>query len=148
MKATLKYLFLFFSCVLSLNISAQKKIISVTQSAITGIVLPAGSKQDKRWLSESSAQVLLELESKKGNTGVKNPEVLYLPPVSNCGFNSDSLVTQLSGLGWEVIGIESDEKYAWLQKSGRYVIAYFLMEKKQTQLYFAEAVAVPTVGTE
>ncbi len=143
MRTSLKYSFLFLSLTLSLNTWAQKKVISITQSALTGVVLPTGSKQDKRWLSENAAKVLLELESKKANTGVKNPEVLYLPSVAACGFNSDSLVAQLSGLGWEIIPIETDDKFVWLQKSGRYLIAYFLMEEKVTQLYFAEGVAVP-----
>jgi hypothetical protein len=148
MKTTLKYLFLVFSVTVSLNINAQKKVTPITQSVITGIVLPAGSKQDKRWLSESAAKILLEMESKKANTGVKNPEVLYLPSVSTCGFNADSLVNQLSGMGWEIIPIEADDKYVWLQKNGRYIIAYFLMEEKQTQLYFAEGVAAPAIAKE
>jgi len=125
---------------------AQKKLIPVTQSALTGVVLPAGSKQDKRLLSESSAKILLELESKKANTGVKNTEVLYLPSLSACGFNSDSLVNQLSGIGWEIIPIEADDKYVWLHKNERYIIAYLSIDKKDTQLYFAEAATVPQLG--
>ena len=148
MKATLKYLFLvlFSSITLNSGLKAQKKLVPITQSALTGVILPAGSTQDKRWLSESSAKLLLELESKKANTGVKNTEVLYLPPVSTSGFNSDSLVSQLSGIGWEIIPIEADDKYVWLQKNGRYLIAYFQMGEKQTQLYFAEALAVPAIS--
>lgn len=148
MKSASKYLFFFFSIVWSLNLMAQKKLVPVSQSALAGIVLPAGSKQDKRWLSESGAQVLLELESKTAKTGVKNMEVLYLPSVAACGFNSDSLVALLTTAGWELIGIEGDDKYVWLQKNGRYLIAYFLTEEKQTQLYFAEAVVVPALGSE
>lgn len=143
MKAKHKYSFVFFSIILSLNVMAQKKLVPVNQSALAGIVLPAGSKQDKRWLSESSAQVLLEMESQKAKTGVKNMEVLYLPPVSSSGFNSDSLVALLTSAGWELTGIEGDDKYVWLQKNGRYLIAYFLTEEKQTQLYFAEALKIP-----
>jgi hypothetical protein len=144
MKARSKYLFLFFSIVLSLNLMAQKKMVPVSQSALAGIALPTGSKQDKRWLSESSAQVLLELESKKAKTGVKNMEVFYLPSVAASGFNSDSLVAQLTTAGWEITGIEGDDKYVWLQKNGRYLIAYFQTDEKQTQLYFGEAVEVPS----
>ena len=135
MKTALKYFFLLLSITPGLNTKAQKKVIPVSQSALTGVVLPAGSKQDKRMLSEGAAKILLEIESKKANTGVKNTEVLYLPSLTASGFNSDSLVNQLSGLGWEIIPIEGDDKYVWLQKNGLYIIAYFSMEKKETQLY-------------
>jgi hypothetical protein len=143
MKITLKYLLLFSSLIVSVSVRAQKKLIPVNQSTLTGIVLPEGSKQDKRLLSEGAATILLELESRKENTGVKRPEVLYLPAVSNCKFNSDSLVARLSDLGWELIPIEEDDKFVWLQKDGRYLIAYFLMEDTQSQLYFAESVTPP-----
>ena len=145
MKTTLTCLFLFITIISCLNVSAQKKVTPVTQSVLTGIALPAGTKQDKRWLSENTAKVLLELESRKAKTGVKDPEVLYLPSASSCGFNTDSLVAQLSGLGWEIIPVAGDEKFAWLKKNDRYLIAYFLMEEKQTQLYIAESTAVPAL---
>jgi hypothetical protein len=146
MNPNLKYSFLLLVLTVSWHAKAQKKVIPVLQSALTGIVLPAGSKQDKRLLSESAAKMLLETESKKANTGVKNTEVLYLPPVSACGFDADSLVARFSGDGWEIKPIETDNKYVWLQKNGRYVIVYFFMEKKETQLYFAEAIATPVMS--
>lgn len=145
MKTVFKFLFLVVFITHCIGLSAQKKQVTVTQSTVTGITLPAGSQQDKRWMSENAAKVLLEMESKKAKTKVKNPEVLYLPSVASCGFNTDSLVAQLSGLGWEILPVEGDNKFAWLQKNGRYVIAYFFMEKTQTQMYFAESVAVPTM---
>jgi hypothetical protein len=131
---------------LALSLSAQKKVIPVTQSALTGIALPTGSKQDKRLLSEVTAQILLETESKKANTGIKNTEVLYLPSLSSSGFNADSLVNLLSAAGWEVIPIESDDKYVWLRRNGQYIIAYFFMAKKDTQLYFAESISTPVLA--
>src|SRR6478672_5429558 len=145
MKAFLKFLVLIVLLIPGPGIHAQKKLVPVAQSVLTGITLPAGSQQDKRWMSENAAKVLLEMESRKVKTKVKNPEVLYLPSVANCGFNTDSLVTQLSGLGWEIMPIEADNKFAWLQKNGRYIIAYFLMEKTQTQMYFAESIVVPAI---
>lgn len=147
MKKTFVCLLLLASLMVSGAVSAQKKIIPVNQSALTGIVLPEGSKQDKRLLSEGAATILLELESRKENTGVKNPEVLYLPPASACKFDSDSLVARLSDLGWELIPIEGDDKFVWLKKGGRYLIAYFLMEATQSQLYFAESDTPPAFAT-
>ena len=130
---------LFILC-LSVIISsfAQKKLVPVQQSTLTGIGLPTGSKQDSRMLSVAGAKMLLEMESKKKNAAVSSPEVLVLPPVTAGGFNADSLVKYLSDLGWVISVVEEDNKYAWLQKDGRSVIMYFSMNAKEIGLYFAE----------
>jgi hypothetical protein len=53
-----------------ININAQKKLVPVSQSSLTGIALPAGSKQDGRFLMQLSGKALLEMETKKANTTV------------------------------------------------------------------------------
>ena len=125
---------------------AQKKVLPVTQSAITGIGLPNGSKQDSRALSVVGAKMLLEMESKKIAATLSSTEVLTLPSVSLSGFNADSLVNNLINLGWSVSPNEADQKYAWLQKDNRFVITYFSMDKKETSLYFAEAATMPNMN--
>jgi len=122
---------------------AQKKVTPVTQSTLTSIALPAGSKQDSRMLTVAGAKMLLEMESKKANIILSSPEVLMLPPVTAGGFNADSLLKNLSDQGWAVSVIEGDKKYAWLQKDNRNLIMYFSMDAKQTGLYFAEAASAP-----
>lgn len=92
------FLLLFISLVT--NSFAQKKMIPISQSSITGITLPAGSKQDTRMLSVSGTKILLEIESKKANITLFSTEVLLLPPVSAGGFNADLMVKNLSGQGW------------------------------------------------
>jgi hypothetical protein len=126
--------------------NAQKKLIPVTQSALTGISLPAGTKQDKRFLSEASAKALLEIESKKAGADIKNTEVFYLPAVSVGNFTDDSLVTLLSNLGWNIAPVQGDNKFVWLQKDGRSIITYFSMDKKETQLYFGESATAPNIS--
>jgi hypothetical protein len=118
---------------------AQKKLVPIQQSPLTGIGLPTGSKQDNRMFSVAAARMLLEMESKKKNAGVLSPEVLVLPPVSAGGFNADSLVKNLSDQGWTISVVEEDKKYAWIQKDNRNVIMYFSMNTKETALYFAES---------
>lgn len=121
---------------------AQKKLVPVSQSALTGIALPNGSKQDSRGLSVMAAKMLLEMESKKNNVTLATVEVFSLP-LTNAAFNTDSLVNNLSALGWTINPVQADNKYAWLQKENRSVIAYFSMDKKATELYFAETNAAP-----
>ncbi len=135
------FLLLLFS--LAANSFAQKKMNPITQSPITGISLPTGSKQDSRLLSVAGAKMLLEIESKKANITLSSPEVLLLPPVTASGFTAESLIKKLSDLGWVISVVEGDKKYAWLQKDSRHLIMYFSMNAKETGLYFAEAASAP-----
>ena len=138
-----KFFTTLFILFIGLYTCAQKNLKPASQSILTGVILPQGSKQDKRFLTVLSAKTLLELESKKVNARLNITEVFYLPPVSVSGFNADSLVNQLTGFGWNIIPLESDDKYVWLQKDNRSIITYFLMNEKQTELYFGEALTPP-----
>jgi hypothetical protein len=139
-KLFMKQSFLFILCLSTAILSfAQKKLVPVQQSTLTGIGLPTGSKQDSRMFSVAGARMLLEMESKKKNAAVSSPEVLVLPPVTVGGFNADSLVKNLSDQGWTISVVEEDNKYAWLQKDSRNLIMYFSMNSKETGLYFAES---------
>jgi hypothetical protein len=86
------------------------------------------------------------MESKKAGTTIKNIEILYLPSVAACGFTADSLVNQLTVLGWSITPVEGDNKYVWLQKDNRSVLTYLSTDKKQTDLYFGEANTPPNLG--
>ena len=123
-------------------------MISITQSPLTGINLPIGSKQDSRMLSVAGGKILLGIESKKMNITLSATEVLVLPPVTAGGFNADSLVKNLTALGWAISVVQEDTKYAWLQKDSRHLIMYFSMDTKETGLYFAEASSAPVQNTQ
>jgi hypothetical protein len=120
---------------------AQKKVVPVNQSALSGMGLPTGTKQDSRFLSEIGAKTLFEMETKKAGTSVSKVEVLMFPVES--GFTADSLVTNLSNLGYTISPLETDNKYAWLQKDNRYLVLYFEMKKTGIDLYFGELSAPP-----
>jgi hypothetical protein len=139
--------FLFIICLAFIAFSfAQKKVLPATQSTITGIRLPNGSKNDSRSLSISVAKMLLEMESKKAAATLSATEVLTLPAVSSSGFNADSLVKNLTDLGWSIIRNETDKKYAWLRKDNRFVITYFSIDNKESSLYFAESSSIPNLN--
>ena len=140
MKLTILLGFIIFSAV---NLTAQKKLVPVTQSTLTGIALPTGSKQDSRILSVAAAEILLEMEISKSNTKLSATEVLVLPVQSLVGFNNDSLAKRLTDLGWHITVNASDKKYAWLQKGNRNVISYFSIDARETALYLAEATSDP-----
>jgi len=132
-----------FIILFAVNLPAQKKLVPVTQSTLTGIALPTGSKQDSRILSVAAAEMLLEMETSKSNTKLSGTEVLVLPVQSLVGFNNDSLVKRFTDLGWHITVNTSDKKYAWLQKGTRSVISYFSLDAHETALYLAEASSNP-----
>lgn len=134
---------LFLITILSATSFAQKKMIPVVQSALTGIALPAGSLQDKRSLSVSSACVLLESESKKINYTVSSSEVLEIPSESSSGFNERLLYQQLYKSGFEITVSEGDTKIALLQKGNQYLMMYFSIGSKASSLYFGIATPIP-----
>jgi hypothetical protein len=113
---------------------AQKKVVPVSQSGITGIQLPAGSKKDSRLLTELAGKGILQMEAKKSGSSVNNIEVLYLP----AGFTADSLNQACSTSGWSLTVSANDKEYAWLQKDGHSVLAYFSQKQNQAELYFGE----------
>ncbi|MBP6022396.1 hypothetical protein [Ferruginibacter sp.] len=129
----------------AVNINAQKKLVPVSQSTLTGIALPAGSKQDGRFLMELAGKALLEMETKKANTTVTKTEVFYVPATAT-GADPDSIVQQLTTLGWSIIPIQGDDKFVWLQKDNRYIITYFSLNKKDNDLYFGEVANAPASG--
>ena len=68
MKIIIVLAFIIFS---DANLFAQKKLVPVSQSQLTGIALPAGSKKDSRMLSVAAAEVLLEMETSKSKSTQK-----------------------------------------------------------------------------
>ncbi len=128
-----------------ITVKAQKKLVPASQSLLTGIALPAGSKQDGRLLMELSGKALLEIETKKVNTTITKTEVFYLPATA-AGADPDSIVQQLTVLGWKIIPVQGDDKFVWLQKDNRYIITYFSLNKKNNDLYFGEVANAPATG--
>lgn len=128
----------------TLNSAAQKKLVLVTQSVLTGIAVPAGTKKDGRLLSEVAGKALLEAEAKKSGTSVTVIEILYLPN-AGAGFTTDKLNNQLTALGWTATGPGTAAGYNWFSKEGRSVLAYL----KDGNLYVGEAgnTAGQTVST-
>ena len=121
---------------------AQKKVAPVNQSTLTGIPLPGGSKKDTRLLTEVTAKTLFELETKKAGSSVSKLEVLTIPAIAK--FTADSLAAHLTNLGYTIVPLENDNRYAWIQKAKRFLILYFETTKTDTQLYFGELTTAPT----
>ena len=126
-----------------LSVSAQKNVIAAKQTVMLGFQLPEGSRQDKRLISLVAASALLEMESKKEGVAVGSTEVYSLPSATVSGYNSDSLVNALLAGGYEIAGVEGDDKFAWAAKEGNGWLIYFAMENGGTELYIGACTRVP-----
>ncbi len=124
--------------ILSIQTFAQKKLVPATQSEVTGISLPQGSQKDMRLIVVGAAKIILESESKKNSSVIKSPEVIYIPAVNATTFNKSFLENELKKQGWQLTNTD-DESYFWLEKNGKFVVAYFKADKKQIDLYFSES---------
>jgi hypothetical protein len=91
-----------------------------------------------------AAQELLEQESRKTSTNISRTEVLYLPLTEQSAWSD--VLNQLTITGWIVTPL-ADPKFRWLQKNGRYVLAYFSIESKEQNLYFGEVEGIPSTLT-
>lgn len=135
--------FLFLICISAAESFAQKNMTLLTKSALTGIELPAGSQQDKRMLSVSSAKILLDMECNKTDRTVSATEVLVIPSASTSGFNKNVLMEKLISQGFGITVSESDKEYALLQKGSQCLIMYFSESTKESRLYFGLATSMP-----
>lgn len=143
MKRTILIIILLFSSTLI----AQKKLIPVNASSLTGIPLPEGTKQDSRRLVIATVKVILESESKKSNNTIGETEVLVLPSGKKSGYTADSLLQSLTRQGWQVFPLETDKKYAWLQKDDSFLLTYFSINANTTDLYFGKPGSSPVFST-
>lgn len=134
-------IFFFFSAF------AQKKVVPATSSPLSGISLPADSRQDTRGITISAARMLLNEESKKMQSTIGDVEVFLLPAEKVSGYSSDDFINSLEQEGWEISTLPNDNKFAWLRKGNEYLMTYFSTDKNATALYFGKPKSLPVFQT-
>jgi hypothetical protein len=130
---------LFLLITASLPGQSQKKLVPVSQSPLTGIPLPAGTKQDSRLLSEMAGKALLEIETKKAGLTIGKTEFLTIPGTPDFEASEDSLKQALLATGWMITPLLSgDPHYFWIDRNNTRLISYLSGSKKEISLYFGE----------
>ncbi len=117
-----------------------QKVFSVSKSALTGIALPNGSKQDKRMLITASVNILMTDAGKKNNVTLKSAEVITVP----LNFTADSLAAAAKQAGWNITADNNNDAFYWLEQNGKYILANFYLTKKEGNIYFAESNKAPS----
>lgn len=135
----MKYILLPLVLCGTLLVQAQKKLVPVSQSPLTGISLPAGAKQDSRFLSELAGKALLEMETKKAGSTIGKTEFLSIPSTTDVQATKDSLKMLLQAAGWTISpSVTGDLHYAWIDRNSIRLVMYLESNKKEISLYFGE----------
>jgi hypothetical protein len=130
----LSFLLLLF---LSQAVFAQKNVTDVTKSEMTGISLPAGSKQDKRILMTASAKALLDMKAKElGRECAGTTEVLFLPLVSDKK-QSEKIKKLLLQEGYKIADVQGDLKYSVITREEKTCLIYLDDNKRGADLYIS-----------
>ncbi len=123
--------------VLTLKAVGQSKVTPATQSALTGISLPEGSKQDKRMLITATAKTVLQMVADDNSITLGEPiEVLILPAATGNEI-IEKVKSSLAQAGWKIAGVPSQHSHYVLKKNETSVMMYLQSSKRDTQLYFS-----------
>jgi hypothetical protein len=135
----------FFFNLLSLIGVSQAKVTPASRSELSGIELPAGSKQDKRILATASAKTLLDMIAEDNKlTLEEGVEVFTLIGVLGSG-TIDQVKESAQKGGWQLTSLSGQQpKYWLLNKSHVSLLMYLESTKKDTQLYLSRVRAAPT----
>ena len=132
-------------CVVSVATQAVAQAVAQpVQSALTGIVLPVGTRADRGMLTRMAAKFLLDDEAKKASAVIGKFEVFQLP-LPQSSEVSTPIVEAIRGQGWEVTIVSTREPWGWTVKGDRRFMIYFTVDKKSASMFLAEAMSAPSV---
>lgn len=118
---------------------SQSKLVAVSKSELTGIELPAGSKQDNRILSTAAAKTLLQMKAEENTVTLEDKvEVFSLPPS-----NKKEVKLAVQTAGWEIKPFTDEATYSILKGNGRIILMYLESSQRETSLYFMPVASMP-----
>lgn len=116
---------------------SQSKVTPASRSELSGIELPAGSKQDKRILATASAKTLLDMIAEEEQLILEEEvEVFTLNGAEGSG-TEEQMKSAAQKAGWNP-ELLSKQSNCWLLSKGTSTLMMYLeSNKKDTQLYFS-----------
>lgn len=121
---------------------AQKNVVAIGESKLTGIKLPSGSKQDKRFASVFKASSLMTSQLNDYEFTFETIEVFKIS-TGALSLSYDSLADHLQRKGWRANWKSADGKLTWVIKDKVHVAVYFAVNDKDIDLYFGKAQKEP-----
>jgi len=134
------------------TLSAQKNLLPARQSALTGISLPADTKEDKRMLMRAAAKTTLDMEAKDSGMVLGEVYEVYVLPAMSQQALVDSIAAALAAKGWRMPGSKNGTTWSVAAKDQQQVMVYVMGGRKESSLYLAEvkgkavAATVPTTA--
>jgi hypothetical protein len=130
----MKYLLMLIGGFLFYNNASAQKIITVSSSVLTGILLPQNTKWDKRFLIEVAGKAQLKYEADKFNAALSTTEIFQTAtPVIE-----DSIKNSIAAAGWQLYP-SATKNYYWATRQNKTIMIYLGTNKKNTDIYFCEA---------
>jgi hypothetical protein len=131
-RAILAILFFLFA-----NLAiAQSNVVAVTKSELTGVELPAGSRQDKRILSTAAAKTLLQMKAEETTLTLGDQiEVFTLMPAVSKQ-TEEQVKLALQKAGWEIRPVSNESAYSLILNRDRVFLMYLESLKRETALYW------------
>jgi hypothetical protein len=117
---------------------AQKNLIPVTESRITGIALPEGTKEDKRMLVRMAAKELMNMEAKDQGVALTEKFEIFLLPANSNQYAASFIVKEAEAAGWKLGLSKSENQWGWMQKGEQEVLIHIETENKENYLYLGE----------
>lgn len=131
-----KIFYLLIILSIPVQLFAQRNVVPASQTQMLGLLLPEGSKQDKRLLSVAAAGSFLSLSTEYKNIEITPVEVFLIP--AGTGFTFENIKGQLTTNGYGVQIDKGDNKLLWFTKSNSNWLVYFSQESGEINLYIGK----------
>ncbi|MBN8653727.1 MAG: hypothetical protein J0L67_20020 [Cytophagales bacterium] len=116
---------------------SQSKVTPASRSELSGIELPAGSKQDKRILATAAAKTLLDLIAEENELVLEAGVEVFNIPGTIASASVEEIKLSAQKAGWQLTSLSGNPKYWLLNKGITSLIMYLEANKRDTQLYLA-----------
>jgi hypothetical protein len=117
-------------------------------SALTGVALPAGSRLDRGLLVRPAAKSALDASARSAGHQLSDKFEVYKLPKNAETDVASAMSARLTAQGWTLSGGAStaDERWQWMEKSGRKYMVLILPKPSDPWVYFAEYRGVAAVA--
>jgi hypothetical protein len=141
-----------FFLLLTIPAFSQSKVTPASRSELSGIELPAGSKQDKRMLATAAAKTLLDMIANENEFTLEESVEVYTLMGTVGSRTEEEIKLAVQKAGWNLATLSGQPKYWLLNKGTTSLLMYLESTKRDTQLYLssikAKVIAAPLATTQ
>ncbi|HRK54626.1 MAG TPA: hypothetical protein PK185_11980 [Cyclobacteriaceae bacterium] len=144
-----KIIVIVFFSLLCFDGAAQKNVIRVNASDLTGIALPTEATMDNRIFSRAAAKTTLEVNATPHQITIDDVEVFSYKNDSGKKNDSENWLEQVKKLlqvsGYTLYPDDNDPSFTWVSRSEKYFLIYADAGKKKASLYIGVVDLIPSI---